>query len=103
MDNSKSILETKEKVETEAKQKESELQSFEKEKLDLKIQVDSLKDYEKEWSNFQRKDKEDKIDREIGGTINKLSTIETERYEIPQQLSQQEQLIDEYYKNEDKD
>ena len=53
MDNSKSILETKEKVETEIKQKESELQSFEKEKLDLKIQVDSLKDYEKEWNNFQ--------------------------------------------------
>ena len=37
MENSKSILETKEKVESEIKEKESELQSFEKEKLDLKI------------------------------------------------------------------
>ena len=101
MDNSKSILETKEKVGSEIKEKESELQSFEKEKLDLKIHIDSLKDYEKEWSNFQEaKEKEDKIDREIGGLINKLSTIETEELRNSQQLTQQEQLIEEYYQNE---
>ena len=53
MENSKSILETKEKVESEIKEKKSELQSFEKEKLELNIEIDSLKGYEKEWKNFQ--------------------------------------------------
>jgi DNA repair exonuclease SbcCD ATPase subunit len=101
MENSKSILETKEKVESEIKEKKSELQSFEKEKLELNIEIDSLKGYEKEWKNFQEaKEKEDKIDREISGLINKLSTIETEELRNLQQLTQQEQLIEEYYKNE---
>ena len=101
MENSKSILETKEKVESEIKEKKSELQSFEKEKLELNIEIDSLKGYEKEWKNFQEvKEKEDKIDREISGLINKLSTIETEELRNSQQLTQQEQLIEEYYKNE---
>ena len=49
--NSKSILETKEKVETEIKEVEHRLQEFEN-KLNLNIDIDSLKGYEKEWSNF---------------------------------------------------
>ena len=52
MENSKSILETKEKVETEIKEVEDKLQEFEKNKLNLNIDIDSLKGYEKEWSNF---------------------------------------------------
>ena len=101
MENSKSILETKEKVESEIKEKESELQSYENQKLDLKVEINSLIGYEKEWDNFQEaKEKEDKIDREISGLINKLSTIETEELRNSQQLTQQERLIAEYYKNE---
>ena len=101
MENSKSILETKEKVESEIKEKESELQVFEKQKLDLKIEIDSLQGYEKEWSNFQEaKEKEDKIDREVSQLINKLSTIETEELRNSQQIAQQETLVKEYYKNE---
>ena len=48
MENSKSILETKEKVETEIKEVEDKLQEFEKNKLNLNIDIDSLKGYEKE-------------------------------------------------------
>ena len=101
MENSKSILETKEKVETEIKEVEDSLQEFKKQKLNLNIDIDSLKGYEKEWNNFQEaQEKEDKIDREISGLINKLSTTETEEIRLDTQIAQQDQLIKEYYKNE---
>ena len=101
MENSQTILETKEKVESEIKKNQSELQNFEKEKLEFNLEIDSLKGYEKEWKNFQEaKQKEDKIDREISQLINKLSTTETEEYKFVTQIAQQEQLIKEYYKNE---
>ena len=101
MENSKSILETKVEVDSKIQDGESYLQDFEKQKLDLNIEIDSLKGYEKEWSNFQEaQEKEDKIDREIGGLINKLSTIETEELRNSQQITQQDTLIKEYYKNE---
>ena len=101
MENSKSILDTKEKVESEIQEKESELQSLRKEKLDINVEIDSLKGYEKEWKNFKEaQEKEDKIDRELSGLINKLSTSETEEYKYITQFGQQEQLVKEYYKNE---
>ena len=101
MENSTSILETKEKVESELKEVEDKFQGYEKDKLELTIEIDSLKGYEKEWNNFQEaQDKEDKIDREISGLMNKLSTIETEELRNSQQFTQQEKLIEEYYKNE---
>ena len=101
MENSKSILDTKEKVETEIKDNKESLQEFEKQKLNLNIDIDSLKGYEKEWNNFQEaQEKEDKIDREISGLINKLSTTETEEIRLDTQVAQQKQLIEEYYKNE---
>ena len=101
MENSKSILDTKEKVESEIQEKESELQSLRKEKLDINVEIDSLKGYEKEWKNFKEaQEKEDKIDRELSGLINKLSTTETEEYKYITQFGQQEQLVKEYYKNE---
>ena len=101
MENSKSILDTKEKVESEIQEKESELQSLRKEKLDINVEIDSLKGYEKEWKNFKEaKQKEDKIDREISQLMNKLSTTETEEYKYITQFGQQEQLVNEYYKNE---
>ena len=102
MENSQTILETKEKVESEIKKNQSELQGFEKEKLEFNLEIDSLKGYEKEWKNFQEsfKQKEDKIDREISQLINKLSTTETEEYKFVTQINKKEQLIEEYYKNE---
>jgi DNA repair exonuclease SbcCD ATPase subunit len=101
MENSKSILETKSEVETKIKDGEGYLQDFEKQKLDLNIEIDSLKSYEKEWENLKEaKEKEDKIDREISTLINKLSTTETEEYKLQSQISQQEYLVQEYYKHE---
>ena len=53
MENSKSILETKSEVESKIKELEDSFQEVENEKLDLTIEIDSLKGYEKEWNNFQ--------------------------------------------------
>ena len=101
MENSKSILDTKSEVESKIKELEESLQHNEKEKLDLNIEIDSLKGYEDEWDKYKdAKDKEDKLDREISQLINKLSTTETEEIRLDTQIAQQEQLIEEYYKNE---
>ena len=101
MENSKSILDTKSEVESKIKELEESLQHNEKEKLDLNIEIDSLKGYEEEWDKYKdAKDKEDKLDREISQLINKLSTTETEEIRLDTQIAQQEQLIEEYYKNE---
>ena len=48
----------KRKRETEIKEVEHRLQEFEKNKLNLNIDIDSLKGYEKEWSNFVEGNKE---------------------------------------------
>ena len=102
MENSQTILQQKEKVDSEISEYEDLFQENDKVRLSLMLLIDSLKDYEKEWNNFQEaKQKEDKIDREIGGLINKLSTIETEEIRLDTQITQQQQLIDEYYKNEE--
>ena len=101
MENSETILEQKEKVNTKIKDEEESLQKFNQIYLDTDVKVKSLQPYESEWKLFQEaKEKEIKIDREISGLINKLSTTETEEYKISTQITQQEQLIKEYYKNE---
>ena len=101
MENSKSILETKDTVGSQIKDFNDNLQEFEKEKLDLTIKIDSLSNYEEEWDKYKdAKDKEDKLDREVSQLINKLSTTETEEIRLDAQVTQQKQLIDEYYKNE---
>ena len=101
MENSKSILETKDIVNSQIKDYKDNLQGFEKQKLDLNIKIESLVGYEDEWDKYQdAKDKEDKLDREISQLINKLSTTETEELRLDTQVTQQSQLIDEYYKNE---
>jgi DNA repair exonuclease SbcCD ATPase subunit len=101
MENSKSILETKDTVDSQIKDYKDTLQGFEKQKLDFNIKIESLVGYEDEWDKYQdAKDKEDKLDREISQLINKLSTTETEEIRLDTQIAQQQQLIKEYYKNE---
>ena len=102
MENSKSILDTKDKVKIEIKESESELQEQNEKKLHLNLDIETLSKYEKEWNNFKEaQEKEDKIDREIGQLINKLSTTETEEIRLDSQiLTQQEQLVSDYYANE---
>ena len=102
MENSQTIREQKEKVEFGIKEQELEFKSADEERLMITLLIDSLKGYEEEYSKFQdAKDKEDKLDREISQLINKLSTTETEEIRLDTQLTQQKQLIDEYYKNEE--
>ena len=101
MENSKSILETKDTVDSQIKDYKDTLQGFEKQKLDFNIKIESLVGYEDEWDKYQdAKDKENKLDREISQLINKLSTTETEEIRLDTQITQQQQLIKEYYKNE---
>jgi len=102
MENSQTILEQKEKVESGIKEHEVEFKSADEERLMVNLLIDSLKGYEEEWDKFQdAKDKEDKLDREISQLINKLSTTETEEIRLETQIIQLEQLIEEYYKNEE--
>ena len=102
MENSQTILEQKDKVEDGIKEQELEFKSADEERLMIRLLIDSLKGYETEYSNFtEAKDKEDKLDREISQLINKLSTLETEEVKNSTQITQQQQLVDEYYKNEE--
>ena len=101
MENSKSILETKEKVKSDIKEYEVLLQKENEDKLNLNVDIETLQSYEDEWDKYKdAKDKEDKLDREISQLINKLSTTETEEIRLDTQIAQQQQLIEEYYKNE---
>lgn len=102
MENSQSIREQKAKVDSDIQDGESYLEEFDKEKSRLVLVIDSLKRFEEDWDKYKdAKDKDDKLDREISQLINKLSTIETEEIRLDTQVTQQKQLIDEYYKNEE--
>ena len=101
MENSQTILEQKQKVNDELFNYEELFSDNDKVRLQLMLVIDSLKEYEDEWSKYKdAKDKEDKLDRELSQLINKLSTTETEELRLDTQATQQKQLIDEYYKNE---
>ena len=101
MENSQTILEQKQKVDDELFNYEELFSDNDKVRLQLMLVIDSLKEYEDEWSKYKdAKDKEDKLDRELSQLINKLSTTETEELRLDTQSTQQKQLIDEYYKNE---
>ena len=101
MENSQTILEQKEKVDDELFNYQELFADNDKVRLQLMLVIDSLKEYEDEWSKYKdAKDKEDKLDRELSQLINKLSTTETEELRLDTQVTQQKQLIDEYYKNE---
>ena len=102
MENSQSIREQKAKVDSDIQDGESYLEEFDKEKSRLVVVINSLKRFEEDWDKYKdAKDKDDKLDREISQLINKLSTIETEEIRLDTQVTQQKQLIDEYYKNEE--
>ena len=101
MENSKSILDTKEKVEDDLKEYQGLIQKENENKLNLNLDIETLSKYQEEWDKYKdAKDKEDKLDREISQLINKLSTTETEELRLDTQVTQQKQLIVEYYKNE---
>lgn len=102
MENSQSIREQKEEVDSRIKDGESNFKEFDEQRLSLLLLIDSLKTIEEEWKNLnEAKEKENKIDREISTLINKLSTKETEEVRLESQISELDKLIEEYYSNEE--
>ena len=102
MENSTTIREQKDKVNSQIKEGESLFKEDDENRLRLLLIIDSLKGYEEEWEKLKTaKEKEDKLDRELSQLINKLSTTETEEIRIDTQVTQQNQLIEEYLSNEE--
>jgi len=70
-----------------------------KESIESSLEINS--EVNQQFTNLNKlKVEEDKIDREISGLINKLSTTETEELRLDAQVTEYQNLIDEYYKNE---
>lgn len=102
MENSQTILEQKAKVDSAIQDGESHIKHFKDTISKLASQFNDFTGIEEDWKNLnEAKEKEDKIDREISQLINKLSTKETEEVKLESQITQQEQLIEEYLKNEE--
>lgn len=102
MENSQSIREQKDKVNTDIKEGDGLIVQFNQTILTLSAEIDSLKLYKENWDKLQElKDKENKIDRELSQLHNQLSTRETEEVRLDGQITQHTQLIEEYYKNEE--
>jgi len=102
MENSQSIRDQKAEVDSRINIAEDNYSDVTSQKLSLLFLIDSLVSVKEEWDKLQEaKEKEDKLDREIIQLHNQLSTRETEEVRLETQLQQQEQLISEYYKNEE--
>lgn len=102
MENSQTIREQKSKVDSAIQDGESHIKHFKDTISKLASQFNDFTGIEEDWKNLnEAKEKEDKIDREISSLINKLSTKETEEVKLESQITQQEQLIEEYLKNEE--
>jgi len=102
MENSQTILEQKEKVNSEINEYETRFKESEEEKLSLEFLIDSLKKYKGDWNTLQDiKEKEDKIARELSQLHTQVSTKETEEVKVETQIDQLEKLIEEYIKNEE--
>jgi len=102
MENSQSIREQKEKVNSEIKTTKESIDELNFQIQTLESQIADLLKYETDWNNLvELKDKENKLDKDISSLINKLSTTETEEIRLETQVTQQKQLIDEYHQNEE--
>jgi DNA repair exonuclease SbcCD ATPase subunit/DNA repair exonuclease SbcCD nuclease subunit len=102
MENSQSIREQKEKVNSEIKTTKESIDKINSQIETLESEIQDLIKYETDWNNLiELKDKENKLDKDISTLINKLSTTETEEIRLETQITQQKQLIDEYHQNEE--
>jgi DNA repair exonuclease SbcCD ATPase subunit/DNA repair exonuclease SbcCD nuclease subunit len=102
MENSQSIREQKEKVNSEIKTTKESIDELNSQIQTLESDIADLLKYETDWNNLvELKDKENKLDKDISTLINKLSTTETEEIRLETQVTQQKQLIDEYHQNEE--
>ena len=102
MENSATILTSKTEVEEEIIKHESEVKTHQATLTSLLSEITSLEVYDTKLKELQSvQEKESKVDREISTLINKLSTMETEEVKLDAQVTNQEKLIQEYYKNEE--
>jgi DNA repair exonuclease SbcCD ATPase subunit len=102
MENSATILMSKKEVEREIIKYESEVKGHAATLSSLLSEITSLEVYDTKLKELQSvQEKESKVDREISTLINKLSTMETEEVKLDAQVTNQEKLIQEYYKNEE--
>lgn len=102
MENSETILQSKDEVEKTLFEVNGYITTATTKKEELENRVLEYTMFESDWVNLtDSKEKETKIDREISSLINKLSTSETEEIRVQTQIAEQIKLIDEYYKNEE--
>ena len=102
MENSETILQSKDEVEKTLFEVNEYITTATTRKEKLESKVFEYLIFESEWTDLtDSKEKETKIDREISSLINKLSTSETEEIRVQTQIAEQTKLIDEYYKNEE--
>ena len=102
MENSETILQSKDEVETTLNEVNGHITTATTRKEELESKVSEYSIFESDWADLMdSKEKETKIDREISSLINKLSTSETEEIRVQTQIAEQTKLIDEYYKNEE--
>ena len=102
MENSETILQSKDEVEKTLFEVNEYITTATTRKEELESKVGEYSIFESDWADLMdSKEKETKIDREISSLINKLSTSETEEIRVQTQIAEQTKLIDEYYKNEE--
>ena len=102
MENSETILQSKDEVEKTLFEVNEYITTATTRKEELESKVGDYSIFESDWADLtDSKEKETKIDREISSLINKLSTSETEEIRVQTQIAEQIKLIDEYYKNEE--
>jgi DNA repair exonuclease SbcCD ATPase subunit len=102
IENSQTIFEEMKRVNFSIVEGKIQIEDFTTQLNGLVDIINQTKGLVQDWENLKEaKEKEDKIDRELSQLHNQLSTKETEEVKLESQINQQQQLIDEYYKNEE--
>lgn len=101
LDNSESIILSKEETELSLNKLNISLKSHQDEYTELSSKLFTLKDVKTTYDLFNdTQTKENKVDRELATLINRISVYETDEIKNQTQLNIQIDLISEYYANE---
>lgn len=102
MDNSESIIKTKQEVVSEMDTLQATRLTFINESTSLVSLINSLLQSEVDYINFlSSKEKEVKVNNELSNLINKVSAYESDSIRLDTQIKTQESLIEEYYNNKE--
>ena len=102
MENSETILQTKENVETQLSELIQEWGDVIRTNELAEEKINEYQVYETDWNTLlDIKDKEGKVDKELTNLSGRLSALETEEVRLETQIAQQKQLIEEYNQNEE--